>query len=67
MKEEPSLVHRSNRNTKCVPDGSEKKASEQEAEVKAANNAYLVDGIARLNEMKHATVWMHTTSPSISA
>jgi len=36
--------------------------AEQEAEVKAANNAYLVDGIAKLNEMKHRGLDAHNKS-----
>jgi len=40
---------------------AEKKAK-QEAEVEAANNAYLADGIARLNEMKHRGLDAHNKS-----
>ena len=40
---------------------AEKKAK-QEAEVEAANNAYLADGIARLNEMKHHGLDAHNKS-----
>ena len=36
--------------------------AEQEAEVKAANNAYLADGIARLNDMKHPGLDAHNKS-----
>jgi len=39
-----------------------KAKAEQEAEVKAANNAYLVDGIAKLNEMKHRGLDAHNKS-----
>ena len=39
-----------------------KVTAEQEAEVKAANNAYLVDGIAKLNEMKHRGLDAHNKS-----
>ena len=40
---------------------AEKKVK-QEAEVEAANNAYLADGIARLNEMKHPGLDAHNKS-----